>query len=44
MAPGWRTVAFDGRDDGGRLLPSGVYFCRVTAAGASVTRKIVLAR
>jgi hypothetical protein len=37
-------VEFDGRDDQGRVLPSGVYFCRVHAAGEAVTRKIVIAR
>jgi hypothetical protein len=37
-------VEFNGRDEQGRLLPSGVYFCRVRAAGETVTRKIVIAR
>jgi hypothetical protein len=41
---GWQKVAFDGRNDAGQPLPSGVYFCRVTAAGASVTHKMVIAR
>jgi flagellar hook assembly protein FlgD len=41
---GWRKVAFDGRDDGGRLLPSGVYFYRVRANGETVSRKMVIAR
>jgi hypothetical protein len=38
------SVEFDGRDHNGRLLPSGVYFFRVEAAGESITRKMVIAR
>lgn len=41
---GGQLIRFDGRDDRGRLLPSGVYFYRVTADGAPVTRKLVIAR
>ena len=37
-------MVFDGRDDDGRPLPSGVYFYRVTAAGRTVTHKMVIAR
>lgn len=44
LAAGWRDVAFDGRDDSGRMLPSGVYFYRVNAAGATITKKMVIAR
>ena len=35
---------FDGRDGAGRLLPSGVYFVRASAAGERASRKIVLTR
>ncbi|MFH0777815.1 MAG: FlgD immunoglobulin-like domain containing protein [Candidatus Eisenbacteria bacterium] len=35
---------WNGRDDGGRDLPSGVYLCRVEADELSVARKIVLLR
>lgn len=38
------SVELDGRGQDGRLLPSGVYFCRVEAAGESITRKMVIAR
>jgi hypothetical protein len=38
---GRQTFAWDGRDERGRLLPAGVYFCRLDAAGRSETRKIV---
>jgi FlgD Ig-like domain len=41
---GSRPMSFDGRDDEGRLLPSGVYFCRVRAGGQTLTRKMVIAR
>jgi hypothetical protein len=39
---GWRRIAFDGRDDSGHPLPSGVYFCRIEASGAKVMQKIEL--
>ncbi len=39
-----RRIEFDGRDNASRLLPSGVYFYRVKAAGETVTRKMVIAR
>lgn len=35
---------FDGRDDSGAMLPSGVYFCRITAGNASQVRKFVVQR
>jgi len=35
---------FDGRDDSGRALPTGLYLCRVDAGDRSVVRKIVLVR
>jgi len=41
---GWRTLRFSGQDDRGRPLSSGVYFYRVAAGGATVTRKMVIAR
>jgi len=41
---GIHRVYFEGRDDSGRSLPSGVYFVRVVANGSQVTRKIVLER
>ncbi len=36
------TVRWDGTDSRGSYVASGVYFCRVTAGGMSVTRKMVL--
>jgi hypothetical protein len=44
QAAGWRTIPFDGRDDAGRTLASGVYFYRITASGSTVTNKMVIAR
>ncbi|HKW12879.1 MAG TPA: T9SS type A sorting domain-containing protein, partial [Candidatus Krumholzibacteria bacterium] len=41
---GWQKVAIDGRDTSGRALASGVYFYRVSAAGETITRKMVIAR
>ncbi|HEU4365511.1 MAG TPA: T9SS type A sorting domain-containing protein [Candidatus Krumholzibacteria bacterium] len=39
-----RGLSFDGRDDRGRPLAGGIYFCRFSADGVAVTRKIVLVR
>jgi len=36
------TVNWDGRDAGGRLVPSGVYFYRMTAGDFSAVRKMVI--
>ena len=37
-------VTWDGRNDAGRPLAAGVYFCRLRAAGGEFVSKIVLAR
>jgi len=44
QAAGWARVRFDGRNDAGQSLASGLYFYRVRAGGQSVTRKMVLIR
>jgi hypothetical protein len=44
LATGWQNVRFDGRDDEGRILPSGVYFYRVQWSGQTRTHKMVIAR
>lgn len=44
LSAGWQSVDFDGRDDAGALLPSGVYFCRIMSGGQSRTQKFVIAR
>jgi hypothetical protein len=41
---GVHEVFFRSVDPAGRALPSGVYFCRITALGEAVTRKLVLSR
>jgi subtilisin family serine protease len=38
------TVGWDGRDGQGRVLPSGVYFVRLTSGSDVLTSKIVLSR
>ena len=44
MAAGSMDIKFDGIGNDGRPLASGVYFCRVHAAGQVATRKIVITR
>jgi hypothetical protein len=44
MAAGPVVLAWDGRDDAGFPLPSGVYVARVTGAGPARTAKLVLAK
>lgn len=39
-----RTIPFDGRDQRGQLLPSGLYFCRVRAGSATIARKLLIQR
>ena len=43
-AGGRHVVAFDGRDDGGRSLPTGIYLLRLRIPGEVVTRKLTLVR
>jgi len=44
MARGRHPVGWSGRDDGGDVVASGIYFCRLTAGDAAVTRKMVMIR
>ncbi|HEY3216017.1 MAG TPA: FlgD immunoglobulin-like domain containing protein [Candidatus Eisenbacteria bacterium] len=41
---GTHTLSWEGRTDAGRALPSGVYVLRLSTAGATERRKIVLLR
>jgi hypothetical protein len=41
---GTNRVTWQGTDDAGRILPSGMYFVRLLAGGISLTEKIVLVR
>ncbi len=42
--PGTYTVSWDGRNDRGEALPSGIYLYRLTSGGESMTRKMVMAK
>ncbi len=44
MNAGAHRMSFDGRDDAGRPLASGVYFYSVHAGGETLTRKLVIRR
>jgi len=41
---GWHRVAWDGADERGQGLPSGIYFCRLRTTRFAMTRRLVLAR
>jgi hypothetical protein len=42
--PGFHSVPWDGRDDQGRAVASGIYFCRVHCGSVIRTAKIALCR
>jgi hypothetical protein len=42
LAPDQYTVTWDGKDDAGHGVPSGVYFYRLEANGTSMSRRMVL--
>jgi hypothetical protein len=42
LSPGSHEIFWDGLDDQGRILPSGLYLCRLFADGAAQTRRMVL--
>lgn len=44
VQPGSHSVQWSGKTDGGRDVPSGVYFYRMSAPGAVIMRKMVLLR
>ena len=44
LPAGGHHVDWHGRDDAGRPAPSGVYHARLTAAGATVSRKVSLVK
>jgi hypothetical protein len=44
MQEGHREAVWDGRDERGRGVDSGIYFYRLTAGGQSLMRKMVLLR
>ncbi len=44
LRPGAYTAVWDGRDQAGRNLAAGVYFCRVKTSGWTSSRKLMLLR
>ena len=38
------SFGWDGKDDSGRLLPAGIYVCRLETANSAISTRIVLAR
>jgi catechol 1,2-dioxygenase len=40
-AVGYHTVDWDGRDDSGRRVLTGIYFCRLSVGGRAFTQKLV---
>jgi hypothetical protein len=42
--PGIHTVEWDGRNDRGRAVGSGIYFCRFQGGGFADTKKLILLR
>ena len=44
VAAGEHVIEWDGRDQDGRAVASGVYFCRLRGAGSEAVRKMVLVR
>lgn len=44
LTPGTRTVSWDGRDDGGRPVSAGMYYCRFVSGEASRTAKLVFVK
>jgi flagellar hook assembly protein FlgD len=41
---GTRTVRWDGMDDTGIPVPSGLYFAKLTSSGSSAVRKMTVIR
>jgi len=38
------AVTWDGKDDNGKFLPSGIYFCRLSQGNSTLTRKILFVK
>jgi hypothetical protein len=41
LSPGEHVLVWDGRDDAGRMLPSGVYLARVQAGNTSLVQRVL---
>ncbi len=44
LAPGYYKILWDGRNDAGAPVPSGVYVCRLSWNGHTLSRKLTLAK
>ncbi len=44
LPAGWHSTVWDGKDDQGRAVSTGVYFYRLNFEGTALTRKITLIR
>ncbi|HTW90741.1 MAG TPA: FlgD immunoglobulin-like domain containing protein [bacterium] len=44
LTPARYSLAWDGKDERGRAVPAGVYFCRLQAGGRSTSKRITLVR
>ena len=44
LPSGVKTVVWRGTDDGGRMMPSGVYFYRIQSRDLQQVRRMVLVR
>ena len=42
--PGEHAVVWDGKDENGRSVQAGIYFCRINAGIFGMTRKMILAK
>jgi flagellar hook assembly protein FlgD len=44
LSAGYHPQVWDGRDDGGRSLPTGLYLYKLNAAGQRLSQKVMLLR
>ena len=42
VSPGMKSVYWDGRDDSGTPVQSGVYFYRLAAGGTTLSKKMIV--
>jgi probable HAF family extracellular repeat protein len=44
LAPGEHSLSWNGRDDAGAMIPSGIYFARLTTRDGATSRRLMLER